>query len=139
MKRSAAVAGLALAGSVTLSVTPAIAATTGCQAVYAVTAQWPGGFMANIAVTNLGDPILNWVVTFDFSAGQMVALGWNATWSQPVDGQVNAASEAYNGSLATGATATIGFNGTWTGSNPTPSAIYLNGTLCTGTVTNGNA
>jgi cellulase/cellobiase CelA1 len=138
MKRSAAitaVAGLVLAGTMTLGTAPAYAATTGCRAVYTVLSQWPGGFMASIAVTNLGDPINNWAVTFDFGAGQVVALGWNATWSQPAGAHVSAANAPYNSSLATGATATIGFNGTWTGSNPAPSAIFLNGTLCTGAVT----
>jgi len=137
MKRSAAIAaatGLVLTGTLALTATPADAATTGCKAVYAVQNQWPGGFVASVTVTNLGDPIGNWAVTFDLAAGQAVALGWNATWSQPVGTHVNAASLAYNGSLGTGATATIGFTGTWTGSNPAPSAIYLNGTLCTGTV-----
>jgi len=137
MKRSAAIAaatGLVLTGTLALTATPADAATTGCKAVYAVQNQWPGGFVASVTVTNLGDPIANWVITWDFPAGQQLTSGWNATWSQPVGTHVNASSLAYNGSLGTGATATIGFTGTWTGSNPAPSAIYLNGTLCTGTV-----
>jgi hypothetical protein len=39
------------------------------------------------------------------------------------------------GPLGTGATVNVGFQGTWTGTNPSPTAIYLNGILCTGAVT----
>jgi len=137
MKRSAVVVaavGLLLAGTATMTMTPAGAATTGCRASYTIPSQWPAGFTANVAVTNLGDPISNWVVTFDFAAGQQVTQGWNATWSQS-GAHVTAASPSWSGGpLGTGATVTIGFNGSWTGSNPIPTAIYLNGTLCTGTV-----
>lgn len=136
MKRGVALvaaAGLVAAGAVTLTMVPASAATTGCRAVYTVPNQWPGGFTANIAVTNLGDPISNWVITWDFGAGQQVTSGWNADWSQS-SVHVMAASLSWNGSLGTGATVNIGFNGSWTGANPIPTAIFLNGTLCTGTV-----
>lgn len=136
MKRSTAIVaatGLVLAGAMTSAMTPADAATVGCRAVYTVPNQWPGGFTAGIAVTNLGDPISNWVITWDFAAAQQVTSGWNAAWSQS-SVHVKAASLSWNGSLGTGDTVNIGFNGSWTGSNPIPTAIYLNGTLCTGTV-----
>ena len=136
MRRSAAIlaaTGLVLAGAVTLTVTPADAAAVGCRAVYTVPSQWPGGFTGNIAVTNLGDPLSNWVITWDFGAGQQVTSGWNAAWSQS-SVHVKAASLSWNGSLGTGQTVNVGFNGALTGTNPVPTAIYLNGTLCTGTV-----
>jgi hypothetical protein len=136
MKRSAAVAaaaGLVLAGTVTLAMAPAGAAASGCRVTYTVSNQWPGGFTAAIAVINLGDPVTNWVLTFDFAAGQRVTQGWSAAWSQSA-AQVSAASLPWNGSLGTGASVGIGFTGAWSGSNPSPSMFRLNGTLCTGAV-----
>ncbi|MFB9626670.1 glycoside hydrolase family 48 protein, partial [Nonomuraea helvata] len=38
----------------------------------------------------------------------------------------------YNGSLSTGGSVSIGFNGTWTGSNPNPTSFSVNGTTCGG-------
>ena len=38
----------------------------------------------------------------------------------------------WNGNVATNGTASFGFNGTWSGSNPAPSAFTLNGVACTG-------
>src|SRR5690242_19109840 len=79
MKRNAAIiaaTGLVLAGATALAMTPAHAATVGCRATYTLPNQWPSGFTANIAVTNLGDPISNWVITWDFAAGQQVSSGW---------------------------------------------------------------
>jgi len=142
MKRSvaiAAAAGLVLAGTAALTMAPASAATTGCRAVYSVPDQWPGGFIGSVTVTNLGDPITNWVITWDFPAGQQLTSGWNATWSQ-AGAHVSAASPPFSGGpLGTGASVTVGFQGTWTGSNPSPTAIFLNGILCDGTVNSPSA
>jgi cellulase/cellobiase CelA1 len=109
MKRSvaiAAAAGLVLAGPVVLTMAPAGAAAIGCRAVYTLSSTWSGGFTASIAVTNLGDPINNWVITFDFDAGQQVTQGWNATWNQSAP-HVSAASLPWNGSLGTGTSVSI--------------------------------
>jgi hypothetical protein len=38
---------------------------------------------------------------------------------------------SYNGTLATGTSTQIGFNGTYTGTNTTPSTFTLNGAACT--------
>jgi hypothetical protein len=113
----------------------AAAATSGCSVNYAVTNQWPGGFGANLTIANLGSAINGWTLAFDFpAAGQQVGQNWSATWTQ--SGQhVTATNLSWNSSLATGANTGIGFNGTWTSSNPIPSAFTLNGVACTGSVT----
>ena len=109
-------------------------AATGCAVVYSVSSQWAGGFGATVAVTNLGDPISGWTLRWNFGAGQTVTQGWNATVVQ--NGTAVTATDAgYNGSLATGAGTSFGFNGSWTGSNPVPSSFTLNGVTCTGAVT----
>lgn len=129
----AAAGALAVAGMTTAAL-PASAAT-GCSISYTVQSQWPGGFTANVAITNLGDPLSGWTLTFDFpKTGQKVVQGWSATWTQSGT-RVSAASMSWNGSLGTGASASIGFGGSWSDANPVPASFALNGTTCTGSVT----
>jgi hypothetical protein len=110
-------------------------AAVGCRVAYSVSSQWPGGFTANLNLTNLGDPLSSWVVTWSFTAGQTVTQAWNATVTQS-GGAVRAANASFNGSLATGATTSFGFNGSWNNSsNPVPSSFAVNGTTCTGGTT----
>ncbi|WP_328346768.1 cellulase family glycosylhydrolase [Micromonospora sp. NBC_00421] len=124
-------AGVLVLGGMATSTPSAAAAATGCAVTYTVQSQWPGGFTANVAVTNLGDAVSSWKLTFDFpSAGQHVTQGWGATWTQ-AGTRVTAASMSWNGALGTGASTSIGFGGSWSGANPVPTSFALNGTRCT--------
>ncbi|MCO5967915.1 non-reducing end alpha-L-arabinofuranosidase family hydrolase [Actinoallomurus soli] len=111
-------------------------AAAGCQVNYTISSQWQGGFGANVSVTNLGDPVSNWTLTWSFGAGQQVTQAWNATVTQS-GSNVTANNASYNGSLATGANTSFGFNGSWNGSNPVPTDFALNGVACTGGVSGG--
>src|SRR3954452_3096489 len=93
LSMGAAVA-VAAAGGVATAL-PASAAT-GCRVAYAVSSQWPGGFGANVTVTNLGDPVAAWTVVWSYSAGQQVTQAWNATVTQS-GSQVTAKNVGYNG------------------------------------------
>ncbi len=126
-------AALTAVGTILVAVAPAHATTVGCRATYTVASQWPGGFSAAVAVTNLGSPLSSWTIGFDFNAGQRVTQGWSATWSQ-AGSHVAASNAAWNGGLDTGATVTVGFIGSWTGSNPPVATVTLNGVVCDGTV-----
>ncbi|WP_432973449.1 cellulose binding domain-containing protein [Dactylosporangium sp. CA-233914] len=128
-----AVVALSAAGAVAIAL-PASAAA-GCRVGYQITNEWPGGFGTNVTITNLGDPISSWTLVWSYSAGQTVTQAWNATVTQS-GSTVTAKNVGYNGSVATGASASFGFNGSWNGSNPVPASFTLNGTACTGTVTN---
>jgi len=108
-------------------------AATGCRVEYSVSNQWPGGFGAAVTVTNLGDPVSGWRLTWSFAAGQAITQLWNGSYTQS-GAQVTVTNAAWNGNLATGGAANIGFNGSWTGSNPAPAAFALNGVACTGAV-----
>jgi lysophospholipase L1-like esterase len=111
--------------------TTAHAAAAGCSVNYQITSQWSGGFGADVTVTNLGDPVTGWTLTWPLAAGQGVTQAWNA--GVTVSGSTATATNAsYNGVIGTGGAAAFGFNGTWTGSNPKPSSFTLNGTACTG-------
>ena len=128
----AAVVTLAVVGAG--SVLTAHAAAAGCDVTYRVTNQWQGGFGADVSVRNLGDPLTGWSVRWSFASGQSVGQAWNANVTQSGT-QVTATNVGWNGALATGGTASFGFNGSVTGSNPVPSGFTLNGVPCTGAVT----
>ncbi|MER7890702.1 glycoside hydrolase family 6 protein [Micromonospora sp. NPDC094482] len=135
-RRALALAGagaLVAGGLVTIPVTVAHAATQ-CDVAYS-TNDWPGGFTASITIKNIGDPINGWTLGWTFpNSGQRVQQGWSAEFTQ-TGSQVTARSLSYNGSLATGASTSLGFNGAWSGSNPKPTSFTLNGVTCSGGTT----
>ncbi|WBB54789.1 glycoside hydrolase family 6 protein [Verrucosispora sp. WMMD573] len=135
-RRAVALAGasaLVAGGLVTLPVTAAHAATQ-CDVAY-TTNDWQGGFTANITIRNVGDALSNWTLGFTFpDANQRLVQGWSARWSQS-GRNVTAQNESWNGNLATGASTSIGFNGSWSGSNPKPTSFTVNGVACNGGTT----
>ena len=129
-----AAAATVVAATGVLSTVSTSAASAGCSVTYAAGSQWPSGFTASVTITNLGSPLTSWMLTWDFTAGQQVTQGWNASYSQ-VGTKVTAASASWNSSLATGGSATIGFNASWNNaSNPAPTDLAVNGIACTGSV-----
>ena len=134
---------MALAASVAVTMAAPAQAAAGCKVTY-TTNDWnsgpgQGGFGAAVTVQNLGDALTSWTLRFSFTAGQQVSPGgWGATWTQS-GANVTAVNQSYNGNLATGASTSIGFNGTWTGSNPAPASFSVNNVVCTGGTTPGNA
>ena len=122
---------LALASAAVAVALPAGAASAGCSVNYAVSSQWQGGFGANVSITNLGDPLTSWALTWSYSAGQTVTQAWNTTLTQS-GSAVTAKNVSYNGAVPTSGTVSFGLNGSWTGSNPTPTSFAVNGVACTG-------
>ncbi|MET8042207.1 cellulase family glycosylhydrolase [Micromonospora sp. NPDC005215] len=119
------VAGLMVAGNAQ--------AAAGCQVAYTVPSQWQGGFTADVKVTNLGDAVNGWSLTWTFPSGQRVTQAWSATVTSSGD-QVTAKNVSYNAAIATNATVNFGFNGSWTGGNTAPTSFALNGVTCSGRV-----
>jgi hypothetical protein len=133
-----AIATLSAAAAVVVVALPA-AAATGCSVQYTIASQWQGGFGANVTIKNLGDPISSWTLVWSYGAGQQVTQFWNATVTQS-GAQVTAKNVSYNGSVATNATTSFGFNASWNNSsNPAPTSFTLNGTACTGTVSSSTS
>ncbi|MGW5580813.1 non-reducing end alpha-L-arabinofuranosidase family hydrolase, partial [Micromonospora chokoriensis] len=128
-------AGVALLlSSSVVAALPAGAAAAGCSVNYAVASQWQGGFTANVAVTNLGDPLTSWTLTWSYGAGQTVTQAWSTSVTQS-GSAVTARNVSYNGAVPTNGSVSFGFNGSWTGSNPVPTSFALNGVTCTGATT----
>ncbi|MFI7635908.1 non-reducing end alpha-L-arabinofuranosidase family hydrolase [Nonomuraea sp. NPDC049400] len=124
---------VAAAAAVTAALlVPAAQAAPGCRVTYTITSQWQSGYGASVSVTNLGDPVTSWRLTWTFTAGQTITQLWGGTHTQ-AGSKVTVDNAAYNGSLATGASATFGFNGSWNNAaNPVPTDFAVNGTACTG-------
>ncbi|WP_081838674.1 glycoside hydrolase family 6 protein [Thermogemmatispora carboxidivorans] len=104
-----------------------------CQVSYSVVSQWPGGFSVNLVLQNTGSSTWNgWTLTFTFPAsGQAVTQGWNGNFSQ--SGQnVTVTNASWNGTVAVNSSVSLGFNGSWTTSNPTPTTFAVNGNTCGG-------
>ncbi|MDG4824016.1 cellulose binding domain-containing protein [Asanoa sp. WMMD1127] len=131
MRTPAVVTATALLGASLAAAVGTATAAAGCRVDYTVPNQWQGGFGASVTVTNLGDPINGWTLTWAYTAGQTVTQAWNATVTQSGTA-VTARDAGYNAALPTNGTATFGFNGAWTSSNPAPATFTLNGTACTG-------
>ncbi|MFH8223224.1 glycoside hydrolase family 6 protein [Streptomyces sp. NPDC018057] len=132
--RTAMLAALTLvAGGTGLALTAvpagASAAAAPCTVDYQVQNQWNTGFTAAVTVTNHGAAKAAWTLKWSYAGDQKVTSGWNARISQSGTA-VTAANESYNGALATGAGATFGFQGTYSGTNAVPAAFTLDGAAC---------
>ncbi|MDG4860903.1 cellulose binding domain-containing protein, partial [Streptomyces sp. T-3] len=117
---------LPLGALVALS-SPAQAATS-ATATYAKTQDWGTGFEGKWTVKNTGTTTINsWTVEWDFPTGTKVTSAWDATVTN--SGNHWTAKNTWNGTIAPGATASFGFNGSGPGS---PSNCKLNGGSCDG-------
>lgn len=100
-----------------------------CTVSYA-TNVWPGGFTANVTVTNNGSaPVDGWRLAFTLPSGQSVVHAWNASVSPP-----RARSRPPDRPRAHGlpphGSQSFGFQGAYSGSFAQPAAFQLNGTAC---------
>jgi len=101
----------------------------GCSVTAAVNA-WNTGLTENLTITNKGSSTINgWQLAFTLPSGQVITGGWSATYS-PTSGNVTATNVSYNGTLAPGASTSIGFQANHTGNTAAPSSFTLNGTTC---------
>ena len=100
-----------------------------CRVANAVSA-WNSGLTNNITITNTGSTAINgWNLVFTLPSGQSITGGWSATYS-PSSGTVTATNVSYNGTLAPGASATIGYQANHTGNAGAPTGFKLNGSTC---------
>ncbi|MDN3243149.1 cellulase family glycosylhydrolase [Glycomyces tritici] len=107
-------------------------AAQGCEVEYEVTGEWPGGFIADVEVTNLGEAVDGWSLEWSWPDGQRVTNMWNAKHT-PSGDAVKAENLGYNAKVATGDSTSFGFTGSWSGENTDPTEFRLNGRLCDGT------
>ncbi|GAA2332580.1 cellulase family glycosylhydrolase [Streptomyces kunmingensis] len=103
----------------------------GCSVGYRVVNAWPSGFQGEITIRNTGTGAINgWNLGFAFSAGQTISNMWGGTPTQK-GADVTVAAASYTATIPVGGTATVGFTGTSSTTNPAPTTFTLNGTACT--------
>ncbi|MDX3801259.1 PHB depolymerase family esterase [Streptomyces sp. AK04-3B] len=103
---------------------------TGCR-VTATTSAWSTGLTASVTLANTGPSAIDgWRLGFTLPSGQTITNGWGATYA-PASGAVTATNAAYNGTLAAGASVTIGYQADHTGNSAAPGSFTLNGASCT--------
>jgi cellulase/cellobiase CelA1 len=92
---------------------------------------WNTGFTANVTITNTSTATVNgWTLNFNFPGNQQITGRWNAQVTQ--SGQaVTARNVDFNAGIPPNGSVSFGFQGTYSGSNPSPTAFTLNGTACT--------
>lgn len=127
-------AGNVSANSGVVTVTTSAGGGSGACKVGYSAQNWGGGngFTASVTVTNTATATVDgWTLAFSYANGQKVTLpGWGATFAQS-GSAVTATNLTWNRTLAPNASANIGFNGTYSGSNPAPTSFTLNGSTCT--------
>ncbi|MFC6082446.1 cellulose binding domain-containing protein [Sphaerisporangium aureirubrum] len=114
------------------SPTPSATPTPAICAVTYNTRNWASGFAADVTVKNTGSaPVDGWRLAFGFpTSTQRLTSGWSATWAQSGT-SVSATDVAWNKTIRPGQSIRIGFTGSHSGSNPSPTTFTLNGNVCT--------
>lgn len=112
----------AFSAPVTLTTSAGTGGNGGCTATYTITDQWPGtpgGFGANIVVTNGATASVSWTITWTFANGQAITNMWNGQ-DAPSGATHSVQNMPYNGNLGPNQSTSFGFNGTWSGTNAVP-------------------
>ncbi|MEO6084326.1 MAG: endo-1,4-beta-xylanase [Umezawaea sp.] len=104
--------------------------SAGCEIAYDTTAQWPGGFLGTVQVTNRGPVAVDsWEVTWSYAHDQRITQLWNGVHTQ--DGAaVTVRNAPWNSGIPVGESRSFGFLGTWSGANGAPTAFTLNDAVC---------
>jgi endoglucanase len=79
-----------------------------CAAAYQTVSSWQGGFQGQITVTAGSSPINGWKLTFSLPSGVSIGQLWNGTLTTS-GSTATVTNVSWNGALATGATAQVGF------------------------------
>jgi hypothetical protein len=95
--------------------TPTPASPGTCSASYSTVSAWQGGFLGQISVTDTGSSALDgWNIGWTFPGDQEITSLWNGNDTQS-GAAVTIGNASYDGSVAPGATVTVGFTATNTG------------------------
>ena len=102
-----------------------------CKVAYKTTSDWPGGFVAEVQLTNTATTAVNgWSLAVPLGGDQRVTSSWAAKWAQS-GSVVTLTSETWNATIQPGAGITLGLVGTYAKSNAPATTAALNGAACT--------
>ncbi|MFB6811104.1 glycoside hydrolase family 9 protein [Streptomyces sp. NPDC056387] len=106
------------------------ASAASCTVAYRIDSAWGNGFTATVTVRNTGtSAVSGWTLGWSFAGDQRISNAWNATVNQSGT-TVTARDAGWNGTLAPGGSASLGFQATYSGANAIPARYVLNGALC---------
>jgi hypothetical protein len=112
-----------------ISVSPSVPPALACRVTYAVN-EWGSGFTGAVTITNTGATAWSaWSLGFAFPGSQQVSQGWSAQWSQ-TGNLVTVTNQSWNGAVGAGGSVSVGFNGSFSGSNPAPTTFAVDGVPC---------
>jgi cellulose 1,4-beta-cellobiosidase len=103
-----------------------------CHVVYTRNSQWPGNFTGQLVITNTSASAINgWTLKFTYPGDQKITNDFNGTAS--MSGETATVTNAsYNGAIGPNGSVTVGFQGTFTSNDTSPtSGFTLNGATCT--------
>jgi O-glycosyl hydrolase len=101
-----------------------------CSVSYSTQSQWAGGFVASVTISNPGPAAINgWTLGFTFPGDQKITNAWSGSVTQSGE-NVSVVNASYNATIASGSSASLGFQGTWTTSDAAPVSFTVNGTTC---------
>jgi endoglucanase len=117
--------------SATASTTPSPTGAPGsCSAVYSLTNSWSGGFQGQVVITDTGSAaVAGWTLAWTFPGDQKINDMWSATYAQTGE-TVSATAESYDADIAPNSSVTVGFTGTYTNSDASPTSFTLDGAPC---------
>ena len=108
------------------------AAAAGPTATFTKTQDWGSGWEGKYTILNGGTTTMSsWTVVFDLPAGANITTFWDADLTRAGQ-RFTFRNKSWNGTLAPGASASFGFNGTGAA---TPTNCTLNGASCGGGTT----
>jgi len=102
-----------------------------CEVDYSIRDQWDTGFVSDVVIKNQGSALNNWQVTWTMPTAQTVTQSWNGEFNQQGDA-VTVTPANWNKIIPTGEQLEFGFTGAYSGENPVPIDIRVNGTKCAG-------
>jgi hypothetical protein len=105
-------------------------ASAACEVTTATTDDWGSGYAENITVKNTGSAAVGaWKLAFAFPGNQRITYGWSAAYHQNGEAVI-AHPVSYDRTIASGASVTIGYTASYSGSDPAPTWYTLNGVRC---------
>jgi len=133
----AAATGALLAGGLTPAASTASATATATTtplptAVYSKTSDWGSGFQAQYVLTNpMQVPLNTWSLQFSLPSTEKITSMWGGTDTASGTTQ-KVVAQSYDTTIAAGASITIGFDASYSGTYADPSACRLNSDPCDG-------
>jgi hypothetical protein len=105
--------------------------TPACTVTYRTSAQWGGGFVADLTIANPAAAAVNdWSLTFEFGGDQTISSSWGGRAAQN-GARVSITPASWNLVIPAGGSVTVGLLGRWTTNAAPPTVAKLKGVPCT--------